>query len=68
MNEDKMRKHYNGVDKDVLIEILIKSRKEISDLNERFNRTIKYCENSSMTLKSHYFMDVIKILKGSDKE
>ena len=38
--------------------------KEIERLNNIINKAIKYCEESSMTLKSHYFEDVIKLLKG----
>ena len=38
--------------------------KEIERLNNIINKTIKYCEESSMTLKSHYFEDVLKLLKG----
>lgn len=45
-----------------------KLREENNRLNNIINKTIKYCEESNMTLKSHYFMDVIKILKGGDKE
>lgn len=47
---------------------LIKDIKEMYEENERLhsiiNNTIKYCEESNLTLKSHYFMDVIKLLKG----
>ena len=39
-------------------------RDMICELQERIDKCIKYCEESNMTLKSHYFMDVIKILKG----
>ena len=35
-------------------------------LQQRIDKTINYCENSSKTIKSEYFSDVIKILKGEE--
>lgn len=43
---------------------VVELEEEIERLDNIINRTIKYCEESSMTLKSHYFEDVIKLLKG----
>lgn len=43
---------------------IVEQGKELERLNNIINKTIKYCEESSMTLKSHYFEDVIKLLKG----
>ena len=36
----------------------------VDDLQQRIDKAIKYCEESSKTIKSEYFSDVIKILKG----
>lgn len=36
----------------------------IEDRDKRIDKTIKYCEESSKTIKSEYFSDVLKILKG----
>ena len=30
------------------------------------DKAIKYCEESSKTIKSEYFSDVLKILKGEE--
>ena len=30
------------------------------------NDTIKYCKDSNLTLKSHYFIDVINLLEGNE--
>lgn len=38
---------------------------EIGNLEQRIDKTIKYCEDSSKTIKSEYFSDVLKILKGN---
>ena len=35
------------------------------DLANRIDKTIKYCEESSKTIKSEYFSNVLKILKGN---
>ena len=35
-------------------------------LQQRIDKTIKYCEESSKTIKSEYFSDVLKILQGEE--
>ena len=39
---------------------------DIGNLEERIDKTINYCKDSSKTIKSEYFSDVIKILKGDE--
>lgn len=41
---------------------------EIERLNNIINKTIKYCDNSRVTLKSQYFINVVKLLKGEKIE
>lgn len=36
----------------------------LTDLQTRIDKAVKYCEESSKTIKSEYFSDVLKILKG----
>lgn len=36
-------------------------------LQQRIDKAIKYCEESSKTIKSEYFSDVLKILKEEGK-
>lgn len=36
------------------------------DLANRIDKAIKYCEESSKTIKSEYFSDVLKILRGDE--
>ena len=38
----------------------------IEDRDKRIDKTIKYCEESSKTIKSEYFSYVLKILKGDE--
>lgn len=38
----------------------------IEDRDKRIDKAIKYCEESSKTIKSEYFSDVLKILKGDE--
>ena len=64
----KYMKDFNGekvfsleYDKETLRDMII-------ELQERINKTIKYCKESNLTLKSHYFMDVIKLLEGEEIE
>lgn len=56
-------------DKDKLITELLKRiailEREVERLEQNKENTIKYCRNSSLTLKSHYFIDVINILEGA---
>lgn len=35
---------------------------------DRIDKTIRYCEESSKTIKSEYFSDVLKIIKGESYE
>lgn len=46
------------------IKQLLLKDKENENLHQRIDKTIKYCEESSKTIKSEYFSDVLKILKG----
>ena len=59
-------------DKDKLITELLKRianlEREVERLEKLKENTIKYCRNSSLTLKSHYFIDVINILEGAKYE
>ena len=41
---------------------------EIERLQSIINEVRKYCNESSMTLKSHYFSDILKILDKENKE
>ena len=44
-----------------------KAKDEIKRLNNIINEVRKYCKNSSMTLKSHYFSDILKIINKEDE-
>ena len=65
-------------DKETLRDMICELQEELFAEKQRFNdylkeqldyklvveKAIKYCEESSLTLKSHYFMDVVNILTG----
>lgn len=48
-------------------EIVPSLKRQIEEKQEVINKTIKYCEDSSKTIKSEYFSNVLKILKGEIK-
>ena len=55
----------------VIIELLKRIanlEREVERLEKLKDDTIKYCRNSNLTLKSHYFIDVINILEGAKYE
>lgn len=54
--------------------IIIKQEEEIEKLQNQLQQkesiikeVRKYCKNSSMTLKSHYFSDILKIINKEDE-
>lgn len=53
------------INEDKYHELIIKEIK-YHELEEIINKAIKYCEDSSKTIKSEYFSDVLKILKGEE--
>ena len=55
-------------DKEEIIKAYYDSVKYGEKLYKRIEETIKYCEESNLTLKSQYFMDVIKLLRGEIDE
>ena len=57
----------NNIINDLLKRIAILER-EVERLEQNKDNTIKYCRNSNLTLKSHYFIDVINILEGAKYE
>lgn len=55
---------YDRKNQDKMITLIHDMDLEIEQLQQRIYKTINYCKNSSKTIKSEYFSDVIKILKG----
>lgn len=45
-------------------EIIPNLKRQIQEKQEIIDKAINYCEESSKTIKSEYFSDVLKILKG----
>ncbi len=42
-------------------------KQEIERLNNIINKAIKYCKESNVTMKSYYFIDLLKLLEGDSK-
>ena len=49
-----------------LLEELVRRIEKITELRIIIEKAITYCEESSKTIKSEYFSDVLKILKGEE--
>lgn len=58
-----------------LMDLNVKYYQEIEELKDKIlilenliNKIRKYCKESNMTLKSHYFSDILKIIDKDVKE
>ena len=68
IRKEKFMKEFNG-EKIFCLEYDKETLKDmVCELQEKIDKCIKYCEESNLTIKSHYFSDVIKILKGEDND
>lgn len=66
MNDDNLV--LNDYERQRLFKLAYDMQMKINNLQNRIDKAIEYCEESSLTIKSHYFSDVLNILKGEDTD